>query len=153
MAFAWPSSGTVDRSKENEIMRFGVLCLLLLPGCWSSYQPTEHEYALTWTCVSPEGCERAEEVEQIDGARRVRSDVQLINSQDESFGADAKVIGTGALPRGCSWLYFLTVFGHELERSRMCFAPGGFELDLAIPNQDPTTYSLWLVEGRDVNLL
>jgi hypothetical protein len=32
-------------------------------------------------------------------------------------------------------------------------APGGFELELAIPNQDPTTYSMWLVEGRDVNLL
>jgi hypothetical protein len=43
--------------------------------------------------------------------------------------------------------------GHELERSRICFVPGGFELDLAIPNEDPTTYSMWLVEGRNVDLL
>lgn len=134
-------------------MRLGLLCVLLLPGCWSSYQPPEHEYALTWTCLSPEGCERAEAVAQIDGAQRARSDVRFTSTQDETFGADAKVIATGALPRGCSWLYFLTLFDHELERSRICFVPGGFELELAIPNEDPTTYSMWLVEGRDVELL
>lgn len=31
--------------------------------------------------------------------------------------------------------------------------PGGLELELEIPNQDPTTSSMWLVEGRDVDLL
>ena len=63
------------------------------------------------------------------------------------------------LPAGCSWLYDLGLFelepfrccrtsrGLELKRPRLCFMPGGFELDLSIPNQDPTTYSMWLVEG------
>jgi hypothetical protein len=54
---------------------------------------------------------------------------------------------------GCSWLYFLSLFGHELERSKFCRTPGGFELELSIPNEDPTTHSKWVVAGRDLDLL
>jgi hypothetical protein len=57
------------------------------------------------------------------------------------------------LPGWCAWLYFLSLFGQELEPARICFGPATLEIELAIPNQDPTTYSMWLVEGRDVNLL
>jgi hypothetical protein len=134
-------------------MKSGIFCLLLLPGCWSRPAPTVYEYALTWTCVSPEGCERMQEITRIDGVTVVSSDFRLSSTQDESFDADAKLIYTDSLPPDCSWLYFLTLFGHELERTPICFAPGGFELDLSIPNEDPTTSSMWLVEGRDLDLL
>jgi hypothetical protein len=40
-----------------------------------------------------------------------------------------------------------------VKRSRFCSVPGGMELDLSIPNEDPATSSMWLVEGRDVNVL
>ncbi len=134
-------------------MKTGMLCLLLLSGCLSSDYRSVYEYALTWTCLSPEGCERTEEVARIDRMEQVRRDCQLTSTQDESFSADATEILTEFLPPGCSWLYFLSLYGHELERSRFCAVPGGFELELSIPNEDPSTQSQWLVEGRDVNLL
>ena len=52
----------------------------------------------------------------------------------------------------CLWPYYLSLFGHELERSRLCLFPGLFEFELAIPSEDPTTSSMWLVDGRDLNL-
>jgi hypothetical protein len=128
--------------------------LLLLSGCLNSDDaPTAYEYALTWTCQSPGGCERTEEVEQIDRMERGRRNCHFTSTQNQEIAADATLINSNLLPAHCDWLYFLSLFGYELERSRVCFGPGGFELELAIPNQDPTTYSMWLVEGRDVNLL
>jgi hypothetical protein len=129
-----------------------MLCLLLLSGCFSD-DVIVRGYALTWTCLSPDGCERTAEVAQIDWMERVRFDCEFTSTQDESFVANAKEVDTEFLPPGCNWLYFLTLFGHELERSRFCFVPGGFELELSIPDEDPATSSMWLVEGRDVKLL
>lgn len=134
-------------------MKPGVLCLLLLSGCFFSDELPVRNYSLTWTCLSPDGCERTEEVAQIDRMERVRFDCEFTSTQDEAFVANAKRIDSEFLPPGCSWLYFLTLFGHELERSRFCNVPGGFELELSIPSEDPTTSSMWLVEGRDVKLL
>jgi hypothetical protein len=135
-------------------MKAGVLCLLLLSGCWSSDDPPPvYEFALTWTCLSSEGCERTDELERIDRMERAGVDCHFTSTQDESFGVDGKRIVSDFLPPGCSWLYFLSLFGHELERSRLCFIPGGFELELSIPNEDPATSSMWLVEGVDVDLL
>jgi hypothetical protein len=135
-------------------VKAGMLCVLLLSGCLSSDDsPTVYEYALTWTCLSSAGCERMEEVARIDRMEEVRRDCRFTSTRDESFGANAQRIVSDFLPPGCSWVYFLSLFGHELERSRICFLPGGFELDLSIPNEDPATQSLWLVEGRDLDLL
>lgn len=130
-----------------------MLCLLLLSGCLSTDYRTSYEYALTWICMSPEGCEHTEEVAPIDRMVQEGQDCRFSSTQDDSFGADATLIFAEFLPPGCSWLYFLSLFGHQFERSRLCLVPGGFELDLSIPNEDPATSSLWLVEGRDVNLL
>jgi hypothetical protein len=44
------------------------------------------------------------------------------------------------------------LFEHELEPSRLCLARAGFDIELSIPNQDPATNSMWLVEGRDLAL-
>lgn len=135
-------------------MKRGMLCLLLLSACWSSNEPIVEDYALSWTCRSPEGCERIEEVERIDRMKLVdATDCHFTSTQEESFAADATRIYTTQLPGNCSWLYFLSLFGHELERSVICFGAATFELELSIPNEeDPTTSSMWLVEGRYVDL-
>lgn len=138
-------------------MKRGTLCVsLLLSGCLlPDGPPASSSYELTWTCRSPEGCEHIEELERIDRMELVYNGRQchFTATQDESFVATGTQIFSDVLPQGCSWLYFLTLVGHELERSRLCSIPGGFELELSIPNEDPTTSSMWLVEGRDVDLL
>jgi hypothetical protein len=133
-------------------MKRAILCLLLLSGCWSSDDPIVSDFALTWTCLSPEGCERAAEVERIDRMKSVDQDCELTSTKDPTFAAGATIIISATLPRGCSWLYDLSLFGHELERSKLCYLPGGFDLEIAIPNEDPATSSLWLVKGRDMGL-
>jgi hypothetical protein len=94
-----------------------------------------------------------EELQRIDRMEIESDDCHFTSTQDESLGVDAKLISSDLLPEACAWVYFLSLLGHELERSRICFVPGGFELDLSIPNEDPATQSLWLVEGRDLDLL
>jgi hypothetical protein len=137
-------------------MKPGVLCLLLLPACSflsPSNDPETYEYALTWFCVSPDGCEHEEELTWID---RVSIDdfmFHFTSTQDETFSEDAMRVASDTLGVGCSWLYYLSVLGHDLERSKFCVAPGGFELELAIPNEDPATHSQWVVSGRDLSLL
>lgn len=136
-------------------MKPGVLCLLLLSGC-SSLSPSDDEdiveYTLTWYCVSPESCERAAEVQRIDRATVDFWDVRFLSTQDESFVEDAKSIRSDTLAVRCSWLHFLSLFGHELEPGKFCFTPGGFEVHLAIPDEDPATHSEWVVSARDVRL-
>ena len=141
-------------------MRPGVLCLLLLSGCSSFWFPDDDraevvEFALTWTCASAEGCERAEELSRIDHLRVTNSfyDFHFTSTQDPSFSADARRVTADVLGRGCFFLYFLTLFGHELERAPGCLTPGGFESELSIPNADPATHSKWLLTARDLSLL
>lgn len=135
-------------------MKPRILCLLLLSGCLSSEGArTIYGYGLTWICLSPEGCERMEELQRIDRMECDRDDCHFTSTRDESFDEEAKLISSDLLPEACAWVYFLPLLGHELERSRICFLPGGFELDISIPNEDPATQSLWLVEGRDLSLL
>lgn len=137
-------------------MKPGLLCVLLLPGCsflWPSEEPDTYGYALTWYCVSPEGCERTEEVERIDHVIKKGYDFHFTSTQDESFSEDALMIVSDSLGFDCDWLYYLSLFGHDLERSRFCFNPGGFELELSIPNEDPATHSKWVVAAQDMDLL
>ena len=139
-------------------MKLGVLySLLLLPAC-SFLEPADddpviREYALIWTCVSPEGCERTEDVTRIDRVTVEDYDYYFTSTEDASFAQDAQRINSGTLPRRCYWLYFLSLFGHELEPLPTCVAPGGFEIQLSIPDPDPATSSNWLVKARDLALL
>ena len=54
-------------------MKSGLICLslLLLPAC-SLLRPSDDietdEYLLTWYCISPDGCEHADEAARIDHA-------------------------------------------------------------------------------------
>lgn len=137
-------------------MKHGLLCLLLLPACSffsSSDAPEVHEYVVTWYCISPEGCEYVDEAMRIDRATSSGYEFSFASTQDASFSEDADALLSQALPVDCFWLYYLSFFGHELERSKICENPGGFELELSIPNEDPTTHSLWVVSGRDVRFL
>jgi hypothetical protein len=138
-------------------MKSGVLCLMmLLPACsWlePDYEPVTYKYALTWYCISPEGCERTQEVARIDRATEIDLIVTFTSTQDPSFEEEGKQLFVETLPRECAWLYYLSFFGHDLERSRYCHNVGGFELELAIPNEDPATHSQWVVSGRDLRFL
>lgn len=137
-------------------MKYGLLCLLLLSGCSSlspSDEPVREEYALTWTCVSLEDCERVEQVSRIDRLNVANFyELRFTSTQDESFVAEAEWVRSDTLPAQCYWMYFLTLFGHELERSKTCNTPGGIEIEIEIPNQDPAAHSKWLVKGRDLAL-
>jgi hypothetical protein len=133
-----------------------LLCLLLLPACSfvsSDFEPETYEYVLTWYCVSPAGCERTGETARIDHANRIHYAFYFTSTQDPSFDEAGDLLFVDSLPDGCAWLYYLSFFGHELERSRICFDLGGFELQLSIPNQDPSTQSEWVVSGRDLKFL
>jgi hypothetical protein len=133
-------------------MKIGILCMLLLAGCaWVELEGSGlsmYEYRLTWMCQSAEGCERTAEVERIDRMECIGFTCYFRSTQDESFEEEAQIIGSSGLPTGCSWLYFISLLGHDLERSRRCSTPAGIELLLSIPNEDPTTHSMWLVDGR-----
>lgn len=137
-------------------MRAGLLCsLLLLPGCsffWPSPEREVYEYSLTWYCVSLEGCEHMEEAARIDRATDTGESFIFTSTQDPSFREQALPIISQTLPGGCFWLHELSFFGRDLERSRICTTAGGFELELSIPNEDPTTHSEWVVSGRETRL-
>lgn len=132
-----------------------LLCLLLLSGCSLDPGPPKvFEYALTWTCLSAdEGCEGAEDLMRIDRMDLQEHICQFTSTQDESYGETAQQVFSDELPRRCSWMYSLSLLGHELERQVICFVPGGFEMEISLPNEDQATFSQWLLEGRKLHLL
>ena len=137
-------------------MKHGVLGLLLLPACWfldPSSEPIIREHAVTWTCLSSEGCERTDEVSRID--RLTVTDYyefHFASTQNGTFGLDAQRISSDTLVSGCYWLVFSPLFGHELEWAKTCSTAGGVDIELAIPNEDPETSSLWFVKARLLSL-
>jgi hypothetical protein len=137
-------------------MKPGVLWLCLLSGCsflLPSDDPVVTEFTLTWFCVSPEDCERAEDVARIDRVTLTDFYLHFTSTRDATFGADAQIIRSDSLGSDCSWLYFLSLFGHDLEPQKLCKAPGGVEIQLSIPDPDPATSSKWVVYARRVDLL
>lgn len=134
-------------------MKPAVLYLLLLSACELKAARNFGVYELTWTCLSPEGCERAEEVTLIDCAE-VANDgdwVRLWSTRDEAFSDLAEMVPADELPAGCYGLHGFSFFGIETESSRICRTSGRIELDLSIPNRDPATHSQWWVEGREID--
>ena len=139
-------------------MKSGLLCLMiLLPACtWrleSDYEPLTYEYELTWYCISPEGCERADDAARIDRAVEVDLIVTFTSTQDPSFEEEGTQLSVEPLPEECAWLHYLSFLGRDLEPSLYCHDVSGFELRLSIPNEDPATQSRWVVAGRDVRFL
>jgi hypothetical protein len=117
--------------------------LLLLAACVEPY-----DYSLTWTCISPEGCERADDVKRIDRFAIERDALFFQSTHDSLFLQRAQRFSTDSSPDGCAGIYALSLFGHELESAMICETSYGFEMTLAIPNLDPVTRSEWLVEVR-----
>jgi hypothetical protein len=132
-------------------MKRGLLCLLLLSGCSDLWNAANYRiYALTWSCRSPEGCERADQVVLIDRVE-IGNDHDLIifsSTANSDFRAFAETVPSDTLPAGCSWLHAMVLFTHELEPARLCRTSEDLELEFSIPNPDPATASTWLVEGR-----
>lgn len=131
-------------------MKAIILCLLLLSACADK---VPYDYGLTWVCLSPEGCERPNEVKLFDRLNVVDDFFFFLSTRDEHYGEDAQRFGSESLPSGCWWLYGFLMFGQELEPSKLCHTSGGFDLELSIPNRDASTRSLWLVEARELGLI
>ena len=107
-----------------------LLCLLLLPACsfGPDNDPIIDKYVLTWYCVSAEGCQRTEEAAGIDRATITDfAFLALTSTQDPSFDEQGELLHLDSLPTACAWAYYLSFFGHDLERSMLCLSPAGFE--------------------------
>ena len=129
-------------------MKIRMLCLLLLAAC--TEPEVSYQYSLTWTCVSPDGCERTEVVTLIDRLNINGSSFFFISRRDADFDEDAQRVASDSLPDGCSWLYAFSLFGHELESATVCDTEDGFEMEFSVPNANPVTHSEWLVVARDL---
>jgi hypothetical protein len=125
-----------------------MLCLMLLSAC--TEPEIAYDYGLTWTCRSPEGCERTEEVSLIDRLNTSGDAFFFHSRRDMNFRLSADRVASDSLPDGCSLLYAFVLFGHELEPSKVCRSGDGFEMEFSIPNANPATHSKWLVEARDL---
>lgn len=132
-------------------MKPAVLCLLLLSACEIEAARNYREYKLTWTCLSPGGCERAHQVILIERAEIINGSdfITFLNKGEMYFGQTAQMVPSDELPAGCFWLYALTLFTHDLGPSMFCRTSRGFELEIAIPDRDLATQSEWLVEGKE----
>jgi hypothetical protein len=131
-------------------MRAGILCLLLLSACDDK---VPYDYGLTWTCLSPEGCERAEELRLFDRLNVYGDTFFFLNARDSWVDESAQRLGSETVPAGCWLLYGFSTFGRDLEPSKLCSVSGGFDLELLVPNRDPSTYSHWLVEARELGVI
>lgn len=129
-------------------MKARILCSLLLSAC--SEPEIAYDYAVTWTCHSPEGCERTEELRLLDRLNVSDHFFFFLSTRDTEFDWSAQQVTSDSLPMGCSWLYPFSLFGYELEPSMACRRDGGYEIEFSIPNAIPGTHSLWLVEARDL---
>lgn len=137
-------------------MKPAVLCLLLISACSDlTYTPDFRAYALTWTCLSPEGCERADQVTLFDRAETYNGDrseyIEFKSTHDGDFQDTAWLVSSDELPAECTWLYSFSVLAVEADPAMFCRVAGGFELELAVPNRDGETRSKWLVEGRKID--
>jgi hypothetical protein len=134
-------------------MKPAVLCLLLLSACELEAARNYRVYRLTWTCLSPEGCERTEQMALLDRAKNIHRSafVWFESTRDFDFVSVGQLVPSDALPAECFWLYGFVLFGFEMEPSRFCRTAGRIEMNLSIPNQDPATNSTWLVEGRETD--
>ena len=132
-------------------MKPALLCSLFLSACIAA--ANYRLYAVTWTCLSPEGCESAEEVALIDRARITDSgeSVDFLSTHDAGYLHIAQMVPSDELPEECAWLHGFKLFTTEAEPARFCRTSGGFELEISIPNQDPATHSKWFVEGREID--
>ena len=131
-------------------MKARILCMLLLAACSDGIT---YDYSLTWTCLSAAGCERMEEVALHDRLNVVGDTFVFATSWDDRYLLTAQRFGSESLPAGCFWLYGLALFGDESEPAKVCKVSGGFDMEIAIPDRNPTTHSQWLARARDLDWL
>lgn len=129
-------------------MKPGMLCLLLLSVC--ADPDAAYDYAVTWVCLSAEGCERTEEVMALDRLSTSLDSFWFESSSLPPYTEHAQRVASDAVPAGCYLLYGFTLFGHELEPSTMCSTPDGYDLEFSIPNRNPATSSRWQVESGSI---
>lgn len=129
-------------------MKARILCLLLLAAC--SESDVSYHYGLTWTCLSPDGCERTDAMTLVDRLNVWGDAFVFLSTRTTEFHLRGQRVASDALPAGCAWLYGFSIFGHELEPSMVCGMADGFEFEISIPNAVPTTSSQWLGEAWEL---
>jgi hypothetical protein len=130
----------------------GMLCLSLVLACSCTlFEDYPHlGYDLRWTCVSPQGCERAEQVALIDRVFITENNdfCDFRSTRDGSFLIWARLLASDSLPPDCHLLSGFVIFANELDASLLCYTDEDFEVELTVPNSDSATHSKWRVEGR-----
>jgi hypothetical protein len=132
-------------------MKAGILCVLLLAAC--SDDGITYDYSVTWTCLSAEGCERLDELGLYDRLNILDDTFVFASSRREGYLVSAQRFGSESLPAGCFWLYGLALFGDESEPAKVCRVSGGLDMEIAIPDRNPATHSLWLARARELGWL
>lgn len=128
-------------------MKARFLCVLLLSACSDG---VDYDYALTWTCLSAEGCERTKELKLYDRLSIQGDFFVFTSSRDQYYFETAQRFGSDSLPAGCFWLYSLSLVTHEADPAKVCPVSGGFDMEIEIPDRNPATQSLWHAEAREL---
>lgn len=122
---------------------------VLLFGCGDFSNLYSHSMA--WSCLSPEGCARADIVVDFDRASIGYTRIHIGSTSDDSLLTVASRIPSDDVPEGCDLLVGLTLFGHALESLTICRVTGrsgGYSVELSIPDPNPASASEWRIEMR-----
>jgi len=109
-----------------------------------------YTHSVSWTCISNQGCDRADVVREFDRAWVGSSELRLYSAGDDTSGAAVSRVPSDSVPENCDVLLGLSLFGHALEPVSFCRVPGGFEFELSIPDSNPTSSSEWRVEMQSL---
>lgn len=133
-------------------MNARILCFALVLACSFSCDFENRPwraYSLTWTCLSADGCERAEQVARLDrvGIQITDDFCWFWSTKDGAFRVYADLVDPGSLPPDCFMMYGFSIFANELDPAQLCRDENGFVMELLIPDRDSPSHSKWRVDG------
>lgn len=133
----------------NRGMLYVSLVLACSCSCTFEYRPWLG-YSTSWTCLSSEGCERGEQLALIDrlAIHETYEFYEIWSTRDATYRWLADLLDSDSLPPHCYLMTGVAIFGHELEPLQICPTDASFTMELAIPNRDEQTHSMWRVEAR-----
>lgn len=136
--------------RRNHLLRAvpPLVCALSigLMGCEQSSDPYTH--SMSWSCISAQGCTRADVVQKYDRACIDTTEVFFFTTDDPIGSVSMSRIPAESDADECDELLGLNLFGYPLEPLLLCRASYGFVVELAIPDSNPATSSAWRVEMR-----
>lgn len=140
-------------------MNRGILYMSLALACSLSCDLDEYpwlEYSMSWTCLSPDGCERAEQVALVDRVAILEKPYNFCefwSTRNAEYRWFADLLDSDSLPPDCYLMTGFAIFGYEPDAPLLCRTESGFTLELSILNQDNSKYSRWRIEGQYIGRL